>query len=70
MAGSRVLSVDPLGTVMPEAAAVPLRAVPELQHEFIQAQAAMTQQSFAVQQRARSQRTPEGPMRASESIEP
>ena len=40
---------------MQEAAAVPLRAVREMQQEFIQAQAAMTQQSLAVQQRALSQ---------------
>ena len=34
---------------------MPLRAVREMQQEFIQAQAAMTQQSLAVQQRALSQ---------------
>ena len=37
---------------MQEAAAVPLRAVREMQQELIQAKAAMTQQSLAVQQRA------------------
>ena len=37
---------------MQEAAAVTWRAVREMQQEFIQAQAAMTQQSFAVEQRA------------------
>jgi len=41
---------------MHEAAAVPLRAVRDMQQEFIQAQAAMTQQSLAVQQRALSHR--------------
>ena len=44
-----------LGTLMQEASAVPLRAVRKMQHEFIQAQAAMIQQSLAVQQRALSQ---------------
>ena len=37
---------------MQEAAALPLHAVREMQQEFIQAQAAMTQQSFEVQQQA------------------
>ena len=46
------LSVDFLRTLMQEAAAVPLHAVREMQQEFIQAHAAMTQQSIAVQQRA------------------
>jgi len=40
---------------MQEASAVPLRAVRVIQQEFIQAQAAMTQQSLAVQRRALSQ---------------
>ena len=35
---------------MQEASSVPLRAVREMQQEFIQSQAVMTQQSLAVQQ--------------------
>ena len=46
------LSVDFLRTLVQEAPAVPLRAVREMQQEFIKAQAAMTQQSLEVQQRA------------------
>jgi len=49
------LSVDFPRTLMQEAAAVPLRAARDMQQEFIQAPAAMTQQSLAVQQRATSQ---------------
>jgi len=49
------LSVDFLRALMQEAAAVPLRAVRAIQQEFIQAQAAMTQQNLAVRQRALSQ---------------
>ena len=41
------LSVDFLRTFIQEAAAVPLRAVREMQQEFIHVQAAMTQQSLA-----------------------
>ena len=42
-------------TLMQETIAVTLRAVREMQQEFIQAQAAMTQQSLVVHQRALSQ---------------
>ena len=45
------LSVDVLKTLMQEAD-VPVRVVCDMQQEFIQAQAAITQQSLAVQQRA------------------
>jgi len=51
---------------MQEAAAVPLRAVRGMQQEFIQAQAAMTKQSLAVQQRALSQQ--EERLRVQQSI--
>ena len=44
----QALSTALLRTLMQEAAAVPLHAVREMQEEFIQAQAAMTQQSLAV----------------------
>ena len=53
-------------TLMQDAAALPLRAVREMQQEFIQAQAAMTQQNFAVQQRALSQQ--EESLRVPESL--
>ena len=51
---------------MQEAAAVLLRAVLEMQQELIQAQAAMTQHSLAVQQRAPSQQ--EESLRVQQSI--
>jgi len=50
MTGPQNLSVDFLRTMLQEAAAVPLRAVREMQQEFIQAKAAMTQQTSAVRQ--------------------
>ena len=50
--GQQALTPALLRTLMEESAAVPLHAVREMQHEFIQAQAAMTQQSLAVQQQA------------------
>ena len=49
------LYVDFRRTMMQKTAAVPLRAARQMQQEVIQAQAAMTQQSLAVQQRALSQ---------------
>ena len=49
------LYVDFRRTMMQKTAAVPMRAVREMQQEFIKAQDAMTQQSLAVQQRALSQ---------------
>ena len=51
---------------MHKASAVPLRAVRETQQEFIQAQAATTHQSLAMQQKARSQQ--EESLRVQESI--